>query len=179
MSGEINRPKDFIDRRSKIPGREIPTYLLPFRLIPGSESRYQLGDDDGNQCLTVLLLGFSGSGKSMLVEVLGNYILGVEFHDVDRFQVRRKDGPTDTITSYTFFTRYTRRFPRPITVIDTPGFQRGTPGPDLKLIGDIRTFVHLHHKQRIDAVIYVVPGSQVAFASIIQIRSITLLPKEN
>ena len=190
-------------RGSRIQGAEIETYLLPFRLIGGSDSQYQLGDYDRIQCLTVLLLGLVGSGylsqfvkcissawngqiffnnsnlsitgKSTLVEVLGNYILGVEFRDVDRFQVRRKDGPTDTITSYTFFTRYTQRFPRPITLIDTPGFQRGTPGDDQMLMNNIRTFIRLHHKQGIDAIIYVVPGPQVVFASPIAFRSVALL----
>ncbi|CAG0888215.1 unnamed protein product [Darwinula stevensoni] len=100
------------------------------------------------------------TGKSMLLEVLGNYGLGVEFGDPYRFQVKEEEGPTDKIASYTFFTRDTQRFPRPITFIDTPGFQRGRLEDDRTLMNDIRGFIHRNHYHGIHAVIYVVTGSQ-------------------
>ncbi|CAG0888217.1 unnamed protein product [Darwinula stevensoni] len=100
------------------------------------------------------------TGKSMLLEVLGNYGLGVEFGDPYRFQVKEEEGPTDKIASYTFFTRDIQRFPCPITFIDTPGFQRGRPEDDRMLMNEIRAFIDRYHKQGIQAVIYVVPGSQ-------------------
>ncbi|CAG0899730.1 unnamed protein product [Darwinula stevensoni] len=99
------------------------------------------------------------SGKSKLVDVLGNYGMGVSFRDPYRFQVK-EDGPTEKITSHTFFTRDERRFPRPVTLIDTPGLQKGNPKDDKKLMEDIRAFIQHHHQQGIHAVIYVAPNSQ-------------------
>ncbi|CAG0892976.1 unnamed protein product [Darwinula stevensoni] len=98
-------------------------------------------------------------GKSMLLEVLGNYGLGVGFRDPYRFQVK-KEGPTDEISSYTFFTRDRQRFPLPVTFIDTPGFLKGKPEEDQKLMDAISDFIWLHHKQGVNAVIFVVPSAQ-------------------
>ncbi|CAG0888640.1 unnamed protein product, partial [Darwinula stevensoni] len=95
--------------------------------------------------------------KSMLIEAMGNYWLGVDFKDPYRFQMKKEDGPTNSITSYTFFTRDERRFPLPVTLIDTPGFQKGTIELDLQLMEDIRTFAQ---EMEIHAVGFVVPGSQ-------------------
>ncbi|CAG0887898.1 unnamed protein product [Darwinula stevensoni] len=138
--------------------QDFPIYRLPFRSITAKD-QYRLGEDEGELCLTVLLLGLIGSGKSMLMEVLGNYGLGVDFLDRYRFQVK-EDGPTEKIISHTFFTRDKSRFPRPVTFIDTPGFQRGKPEMDQKLVEDIRAYICSKHEQGIHAIIYVVPGSQ-------------------
>ncbi|CAG0892973.1 unnamed protein product [Darwinula stevensoni] len=152
--------EELLKKCTKIKDKDFPTYLLPFEPIANKTGRYQLGEGKtGKDCLTVLLLGLKGSGKSMLLEVLGNYGLGVGLHDPHRFQMK-KEGPTDEISSYTFFTRDRQRFPRPVTLIDTPGFHKGQPEEDQKLMDAICDFVCLHHKHGVNAVIFVVPSSQ-------------------
>ena len=101
------------------------------------------------------------TGKSTLVEVLGNYALGVEFSDPHRFQVKEEEGPTEKITSYTLFTRDKQRLLHPVTLIDTPGFQKGTLEEDKMLMQNIRDFIYRHHKHGVDAIVYTVQGSQV------------------
>ncbi|CAG0888222.1 unnamed protein product [Darwinula stevensoni] len=163
-----------------IEGKDLPTYLLPFQEV--STNRYRLGEDhEDDRCLNVILLGVTGSGimvpwekkkivwnvlalfvagKSMLEEAMGNYVLGVDFQDPYRFQVKKEHGPTASITSYTFFTRDKQKIPCPITIIDTPGFQKGTPEEDQRLMEDIRDFIHSNYPLGIHAVAYVVPVSQ-------------------
>ncbi|CAG0887900.1 unnamed protein product [Darwinula stevensoni] len=149
-------------KRKSIPNRRegFQLYCLPFRRISADEI-YQMGKErQGEKCLDILFLGLTGSGKSMLQEVMGNYGLGVEFQDSYRFQMKTEDGPTNSITSHTYFTRDAQRFPRPVTLIDTPGFQKGTPEMDRQLTEAIRDFIHMNHPLGIHAVVYVLPGSQ-------------------
>ncbi|CAG0883046.1 unnamed protein product [Darwinula stevensoni] len=135
-----------------VQGEDFPTYLLPFKHI--TEQQHHFGEEQlGEECVNILLLG-----KSMLLEVVGNYGLGVDFQDPYRFRI--KEEPTEKITSHTFYTRDIRRFPRPITLIDTPGFQKTTPEMDRKLVEDIRAFIHQKYLLGVHAVVYVIPGSQ-------------------
>ncbi|CAG0879991.1 unnamed protein product [Darwinula stevensoni] len=161
------RPKEILyeelkKKENAIQGKDLHYYPLPFQLISTSTDRFRLGNaEKSGECLNVLLLGLTGSGKSMLEEVIGNYGLGVDFRDPYRFQMK-EDRPTERITSHTFFTRDKERFPKAVTLIDTPGFQKGTLEEDRKLMEDIRAFIHLHHHAGVHAIVYVVQGSQVA-----------------
>ncbi|CAG0898219.1 unnamed protein product [Darwinula stevensoni] len=157
--------EDILDRKGKdktpIGGKDLPTFLLPFQVIPNTTRRFRLGEDqeDKQQCLNILFIGPTGSGKSLLLEAMGNYVLGVEYGDPYRFQVK-EGGPTNLITSHTFITRDKQRFPRPITFIDTPGFQKGTPKEDRKLMEDIRKYIHSNHRLGIHAIVQVLKDPQ-------------------
>ncbi|CAG0891906.1 unnamed protein product [Darwinula stevensoni] len=143
--------EEFMENSIPIEGKNPPTYLLPFRPITAKGDRYRLGEyQESGRCMNILFLGFTGSGKSMLVETMGNYGLGVDFRDPYRFQVKMEES-TDRSISHTFFARDARRFPRPVSLIDTPGFQKGTE--------QICTFVHSNYLD-VHAVVYVVQGSQ-------------------
>ena len=107
------------------------------------------------------------------MEVMGNYELGVNYRNPYRFLVNKEERPTEKITSYTFSTRDKRNFPLPITVIDTPGFQRRKPEEDNTLREDILNFIRSSHKLNIHAVVYVVPGSQVTYSILHPARQIT------
>ncbi|CAG0882779.1 unnamed protein product [Darwinula stevensoni] len=138
-------------------GENLPNYPLPFKLI--KTDQFSLGEiEKRGICLNVILLGLTGTGKSRLLEVIGNYGLGVDYWDPYRFQVK-KDEHTEKITSYTFSTRYENRLPLPVTIIDTPGFLNATAEDDRKLMGDIRNFIH-SNQMPIHAVAYVIPASQ-------------------
>ena len=67
MTGPNEEKKIFENLRianRKIKGKDRSTYLLPFQPIPASDGRFLLGrDEDGNQCLNILFLGLTGSGR--------------------------------------------------------------------------------------------------------------------
>ncbi|CAG0892985.1 unnamed protein product [Darwinula stevensoni] len=148
-----------IKESDEIPNEDPRTYLLPFH--PVGNGQYRLGAcEQPERSLNVLLLGLTGSGKSMLMEVMANYGLGMTFQEPYRFRVKKDDGPTSIITSHTFFTRDKKRFPRPVTLIDTRGYLKLTPKEDQNLTEEIRAFLHFNHPLGVHAVVYVLPSSQ-------------------
>ena len=82
----------------------------------------------------IMLLGETGSGKSTLINVMFNYIMGVEFQDNFRLNligqektehgdyVNQAKSQTKWITSYTIHHRDGFTIPFKLTIIDTPGF---------------------------------------------------------
>ncbi|CAG0891905.1 unnamed protein product [Darwinula stevensoni] len=106
----------------------------------------------------ILYILWSRLGKSMLVEVMGNYGLGVSFRDPYRFRVK-VEGRTREIVSHTFYTRDERRFPQAVTLIETPGFFEFETGMNQLLAGYIPHFIRMNGLG-IHAIVYVVPCSQ-------------------
>ncbi|XP_063044491.1 uncharacterized protein LOC134438769 [Engraulis encrasicolus] len=77
----------------------------------------------------ILMLGSTGAGKTTLVNVMMNYILGVKWEDRYRFKLIHEDtnrtqaeSQTSVVTSYELYNQPGFQIPYSLTIIDTPGF---------------------------------------------------------
>ncbi|XP_046899267.1 uncharacterized protein LOC124482792 [Hypomesus transpacificus] len=77
----------------------------------------------------ILLLGSSGAGKTTLVNVMMNYILGVKWEDQYRFKLihevtnrTQAESQTSLVTSYELYNQPGFQIPYSLTIVDTPGF---------------------------------------------------------
>ncbi|XP_073786283.1 uncharacterized protein isoform X2 [Danio rerio] len=77
----------------------------------------------------ILLLGSTGAGKTTLVNVLVNYILGVEWEDSYRFKLinevtnrSQAESQTYIVSSYELYNQPGFQIPYSLTIVDTPGF---------------------------------------------------------
>ncbi|KAK6305731.1 hypothetical protein J4Q44_G00245110 [Coregonus suidteri] len=77
----------------------------------------------------ILLLGSTGAGKTTLVNVMINYILGVKWEDHYRFKLihevtnrSQAESQTSIVTSYEVYNQPGFQIPYSLTIIDTPGF---------------------------------------------------------
>ncbi|CAG0903047.1 unnamed protein product [Darwinula stevensoni] len=77
----------------------------------------------------ILLVGGTGAGKSTMVNVFANYLMGVESDSPVRFEIDMKkevsgdsqeSSQTKWATAYTFHNPKRLRFP--VTIVDSPGF---------------------------------------------------------
>ncbi|KAJ8273732.1 hypothetical protein GJAV_G00104910 [Gymnothorax javanicus] len=92
--------------------------------------------DPATRNRTIILVGETGTGKSTLINMMLNYILGVKWEDKVRFEIIRDEGgrpqtesQTTTITAYEIHGLESLSVPFSLTVIDTPGFGN-TEGPE-------------------------------------------------
>ncbi|XP_055799591.1 uncharacterized protein LOC129869110 [Salvelinus fontinalis] len=118
----------------------------------------------------ILLLGATGAGKTTLVNVMINYILGVKWEDYYRFKLihevtnrSQAECQTVVVTSYELYNQPGFQIPYSLTIIDTPGF-RDTRGMahDKLLIQMLKDFLcHPLGIDYIDAVCFVVQASLV------------------
>lgn len=109
----------------------------------------EMGSNTGKDMRVLMILGATGAGKTTLINMLCNYIMGVDWDDdfrfnlVDESQIKKSqaESQTDFITSYVLHHHDGFRIPYSITIIDTPGYG-DTRGPDRdKLITEqIRDF---------------------------------------
>uniref|UniRef100_A0A3Q3WZ48 AIG1-type G domain-containing protein n=1 Tax=Mola mola TaxID=94237 RepID=A0A3Q3WZ48_MOLML len=77
---------------------------------------------------TILLVGETGTGKSTLINVLVNYVMGVEWEDdvwfeiVEDEQRRQSQSQTSDVVVYQIFGFEGETLPYSLTIIDTPGY---------------------------------------------------------
>ncbi|CAB1316911.1 unnamed protein product [Coregonus sp. 'balchen'] len=118
----------------------------------------------------IMLLGATGAGKTTLVNVMINYILGVKWEDCYRFKLihevtnkSQAESQTIVVTSYELYNQSGFQIPYSLTIVDTPGFgdTRGM-AQDKLLIQMLKDFLcnplGIDH---IDAVCFVVQASLV------------------
>ncbi|KHN69315.1 cell division protein [Ordospora colligata OC4] len=118
---------------------------------------------------TIILMGATGSGKSLLINAMANYLLGAEEDGTDRIQILKIDGDgnqsssqTSKITAYVLFyyDQYNKR--KAIQIIDTPGFgDTGGQDRNKQISKQIRDFILKDEMEEIDAVCFVDPNSNV------------------
>nr|XP_055059615.1 uncharacterized protein LOC129443191 [Misgurnus anguillicaudatus] len=116
----------------------------------------------------ILLLGSTGSGKTTLINVMTNTILGVNWEDAYRFKLihevtnrTQAESQTSEISSYELYNQPGFQIPYSITIVDTPGFgdTRGI-AHDKQIMEQMKSFLcsplGIDH---IDAVCFVVQAS--------------------
>ncbi|XP_026063529.1 uncharacterized protein LOC113046776 [Carassius auratus] len=116
------------------------------RIHKGNPSIYRLElhqkmkEDDFNQYTfgrkvedvknkVILLLGSTGAGKTTLINVMVNYILGVKWQDPYRFKLinevtnrTQAESQTPNVSSYELYSQPGFQIPYSLTIVDTPGF---------------------------------------------------------
>ncbi|KAA0718654.1 Stonustoxin subunit alpha [Triplophysa tibetana] len=77
----------------------------------------------------ILLLGSTGGGKTTLVNVMINYILGTKWQDGYRFKLinevtnrTQAESQTSIVSSYELYNHPGFQIPYSLTIVDTPGF---------------------------------------------------------
>ena len=126
---------------------------------------------------TVIMVGISGSGKSLLINNLVNFLYGVEYRDEFRFKLileekekseREEEGTTamtSWVTAYELI--HEQWFPMDfnfnLTLIDTPGFadDKGVSFDELivERIKDMFQSREIFPEQKLNAVGFVIPAS--------------------
>ncbi|KAJ8335267.1 hypothetical protein SKAU_G00409060 [Synaphobranchus kaupii] len=95
----------------------------------GLVRRYRFGKKDHKKRnRTIMMVGESGTGKSTLINMMLNYMLGVKWEDNIRFEIipnelnkYTNESQTTAITAYEIFGLEDLSVPFSLTVIDTPG----------------------------------------------------------
>ncbi|KAL1280922.1 hypothetical protein QQF64_015522 [Cirrhinus molitorella] len=116
----------------------------------------------------ILLLGSTGAGKTTLINVMANYILGVKWQDAYRFKLinevtnrTQAESQTSIVSSFELYNQPGFEIPYSLTIVDTPGFgdTRGI-AHDKLITEQIKSFLcsplGIDH---IDAVCFVVQAS--------------------
>uniref|UniRef100_A0A8C1SZA7 Fibronectin type-III domain-containing protein n=1 Tax=Cyprinus carpio TaxID=7962 RepID=A0A8C1SZA7_CYPCA len=77
----------------------------------------------------ILLLGSTGAGKTTLINVMVNYMLGVKWQDPYRFKLinevtnrTQAESQTPNVSSYELYSQPGFQIPYSLTIVDTPGF---------------------------------------------------------
>uniref|UniRef100_A0A8C1Y3Z4 Fibronectin type-III domain-containing protein n=1 Tax=Cyprinus carpio TaxID=7962 RepID=A0A8C1Y3Z4_CYPCA len=77
----------------------------------------------------ILLLGSTGAGKTTLINVMINYILGVKWQDAYRFKLinevtnrTQAESQTSIVSSFELYNQPGFQIPYSLTIVDTPGF---------------------------------------------------------
>ena len=128
-------------------------YKLKLKLVAEDKekgvAKYRFGKPrPDTQEYVVMLVGATGAGKTILINGMVNYILGVDWEDDFRFKLIAEEGGTSqahsqttTITAYTIPHQQGSPFEHTLTIVDTPGFG-DTIGldRDKRIVEQIRTF---------------------------------------
>ncbi|XP_043910027.1 uncharacterized protein LOC122787397 [Protopterus annectens] len=153
----------------KLGGKNPSIYKLRLQKH-GSGRRYSFGMKTNRnfQSKTIMVLGATGAGKSMLINGMINYILGVEWKDDFRFKLidegtakSQTESQTSHITAYEIKHQKGFKVPYSVIIIDTPGFG-DTKGitRDKAITDQIREFLsYPDGVDSIDAVCFVTQAS--------------------
>jgi 50S ribosome-binding GTPase len=120
------------------------------------------------------MMGATGSGKTILINAMVNYILGVEWDDPFRFKLideklkaSQAHSQTDAVTAYDIHWMPGMRIDCSLTIVDTPGYgdTRGIDR-DKKITESIKQFFSDQHGiQEVDVVGIVAAASQARLTS--------------
>ncbi|XP_060770585.1 uncharacterized protein LOC132881756 [Neoarius graeffei] len=135
-----------------------------------SVRKWTFGQQDKNmQNKILLLVGETGTGKTTLINVVVNYILGVKFIDEVWFEITEEGENNQTLdqtetqtTQITVYEVFAQDNPICLTIIDTPGYG-DTRGTDMdKQIAEnlYKLFRNDNGVKEIDAVCLVVKASE-------------------
>ncbi|KAG5843002.1 hypothetical protein ANANG_G00183850 [Anguilla anguilla] len=162
-----SKQSDVIKNSVQIATEPKQTYLLNTAKIAlnkdGTAWRYTFGRKDLKKNRTIVMVGETGTGKSALINMMVNYMLGVKWEDTIRFQIipdeskrPQTESQTTVITAYEIFGLEELSVPFSLTVIDTPGLDK-----DKNIAQNLYTFLEsLSDVQQIDAVCFMVKASQ-------------------
>ncbi|KAJ8345899.1 hypothetical protein SKAU_G00300920 [Synaphobranchus kaupii] len=134
----------------------------------GKVRRWTFGERNQSKTRTIMMMGETGTGKSTLINVMVNYILGVEFKDNIRFEIieeeekRQTESQTTAVTVYEIYGNEGVRVPFSLRLIDTPGYRDTASGEqDEQIQNNIRKLFKAENGvHQIDAVCFVVMASQ-------------------
>ncbi|KAM9437312.1 uncharacterized protein ACWYII_015281 isoform 1-T2 [Salvelinus alpinus] len=127
------KSEEFLKKSVKVKKGNPSIYRLNLEQKLGvkeSFEQYTFGGkvEKGNNKV-ILLLGCTGSGKTTLVNVMINYILGVKWEDRYRFKLihevtnrSQAESQTSIVTSYEVYNQPGFQISYSLTIIDTPGF---------------------------------------------------------
>ncbi|XP_029985326.1 uncharacterized protein LOC115415822 [Sphaeramia orbicularis] len=131
--------------------------------------KFTFGKKDPNKPnKTILLVGATGSGKSTLINVMLNFVMGVQFEDKKWFEIvddsanaSQADSQTSEVTVYEIFGFEGRTAPFSLTIIDTPGYgdTRGIEYDDMLNQSLLDLFRSDEGVQQVDAVGLVLKAS--------------------
>ena len=137
-------------------------YKLPIKLVCKDEKskirRYDLGVPDfAKPHKTLMMVGMTGAGKSLMINNIINYVYGVSYEDKFRFELivdkeeiaerggnaskSKADSMTSWVTGFNLNFEPGFRIPFNLTIIDTPGFgdTRGIKYDEI-IVDQIREF---------------------------------------
>ncbi|XP_067234500.1 uncharacterized protein [Chanodichthys erythropterus] len=162
LDEDLCKIKDLIEKSTIIEERNPARYHL--KLITHHFNQYRkmtFGERDSKKPHKIILMvGETGTGKTTLINVMINYMLGVQREDKVWFEItddQSKDhSPTTIITVYGV---YDQNSPDDLTIIDTPGYgnTRGISFDKEIAMNLLRLSEDLHE---IDAVCLVIDASQ-------------------
>ncbi|KAJ8345898.1 hypothetical protein SKAU_G00300910 [Synaphobranchus kaupii] len=134
----------------------------------GEIRRWTFGERNQSKTRTIMMMGEKGTGKSTLINVMVNYILGVEYKDNVRFEIIKEEEKSQTesqttaITMYEIYGNERVRVPFSLRLIDTPGYTdtAGVKKDEQIAKNIIKLFEAERGVHQIDAVCLVVKASQ-------------------
>ena len=174
VNKEASYLESFIKPKCRLSEKSPRVYLPLCRTTFDDEfwlKKVEVGrKDKSKREKVIMMVGATGSGKTITINAMLNFIMGVEFEDPFRLQLIEEEDAEDQtksvtkcITAYTvhyqpgFKTDYT------LTIIDTPGFgHTGGINRDKEIMGQIKTFFSTEGFGGIDildAVGFVVPSN--------------------